>query len=177
LKLIKKRLLIYTRASIFGAIACLLMLIKDVVSGQNAEILSIVVITMTILLAVFSVLEYKKLEAAGLIIENQIMHIRPAVIDVGEHGREAVDSPREVREVFISCFGILLGSKIVKFNHGGVHLKAVEIGCDFICLTYGTNKRTQKIQVLHSAIDSQEIDSIADKFRYETGVIPNIAKM
>lgn len=175
MKLIRGRLYIFTGAAISGAVASVLLFIENVISGQNAEIVSMVTITITIFLAVFSIGEFKRLKAARLIIENQILHIQPAVIDLGDRGKEEVGSPSEAIEVFISCFGILLNSKIIKFNQDGVHLKAVEIGRDFICLTYGTDRRTQKTQIIHALIDEPELNNIVEKFRYETGIIPTLS--
>lgn len=174
MKSIRQRLYFYAAAATLGVVACVLIFIKAVVSGHNAEIMLTVVITVTILLTGFSAREYKRLKAARLIIENQILHIQPAVIDAGDRGKEAVDSPSKTIEVFISCFGILLDSKIIKFNQEGVHLKNVEIGRDFICLTYGTDRRTQKTRLLHAQIDNRELNNIVEKFRYETGVVPII---
>ena len=112
----------------------------------------------------------RKLKTARLIIENQILHIKPAIIDAG-----TCDSPIGGIEIIISCFGILLGSQVIKFNLDGINLKAVEIGSEFICLTYGAkDKQTQKIRILHGAMDSLEMQRIGEKFRYETGVVPII---
>lgn len=175
MKLIKKRLYVYAGAAVCGVAVCILIFIKSVISVQNPGILSILIITMTITLAAFSVREYKSLKVARLIIENQILHIRPAVIDAKETGKETEISPVESIEVFISCFGILLGSRIIKFNQDGINLKAVEIGRNFIFLTYGTDKKTQTTRLLHAEIDSRELVEIVEKFRYETGIVPTIS--
>jgi len=74
--------------------------------------------------------------------------------------------------VIVSYFGILLGGKIIKFNQGGIRLRALEIGAVFISLTYGTEKRTQNIRLLRPVINPAELDKIAEKFRYETGSTP-----
>ncbi len=57
--------------------------------------------------------EYRKLKTARLIVENQILHIRPAVISNGAN--VAVKSEdTDSMEVFISYFVILLDTKIIK---------------------------------------------------------------
>lgn len=117
--------------------------------------------------------EYRKLKTVRLIVENQILHIRPVVIS-----DKACDTAKpedaENIEVFVSYFGILLDSKIIKFNQDGILLKAVEIGRDFISLTYGTDKRIQNTRLLHATIDNGELEKIAEQFRYETGIVPVI---
>lgn len=94
------------------------------------------------------------------------MHIRTAVVSDGA----------DDIEVFVSYFGILLDSRVIKFNQEGTFLKAVEIGRDYISLTYGTDKRVQSTRLLHAAIDDKEVDRIAEKFRHETGIVPVITK-
>jgi len=113
--------------------------------------------------------QYKCFVTAKLIIENQIMHIEAAKIKEGvfENG-----SSRGGIEVFISCFGILLDTRIIKFNIDGISLKGVEIGRESICLAYGTNKKNETIRLLHGGIDDQELQSLVEKFRYETGIVP-----
>lgn len=126
----------------------------------------------TLLLLVFlSVQEYKNLKMAELIVENQIMYIQPAVIDSGI-SRPGGPLSAGVIEVFISCFGILFGSQIIKFNLDRIHLKSVEIGHNHVSFTYGTKFSTKKISILHGALDGRELENIVEKFRFETGIIP-----
>jgi hypothetical protein len=73
-----------------------------------------------------------------------------------------------------SNFGILLDSKIIKFNQGGVWLKDVEIGSDYISLTCSTEGKIWTIRLFHGEIGSEELERIAEKFRFETGVVPKI---
>lgn len=115
--------------------------------------------------------EYGRLRAARLIFENHILHIRTAVID-DDAGDAAKPGKAESIEVFVSYFGILLDSRIVKFNQDGILLKAVEIGPDFISLTYGTDKGTRITRLLHAEIRQGELESIVERFRYETGIVP-----
>ncbi len=61
-------------------------------------------------------------------------------------------------EVFVSYFGILLDSKIIKFNQDGILLKAVEIGRDFISLTYGKGKQIRNTRLFHAEISSGELE-------------------
>ncbi len=75
-------------------------------------------------------------------------------------------------EVVISCFGILLGSRAIKFDASAIKLKAIEIGRELIYLSYGTGKITEKIWILHGTISTQELQSYIDRFYYETGIVP-----
>ena len=117
--------------------------------------------------------EYKKLKMAQLIVENQILHIRPAVIRNSAGDAEEPEDAGSI-ELFVSYFGILLDSKIIKFTYDGIRLKAVEFGRDFISLTYGTDKRVQNIRLLCEVVDRKELEEIVEKFRYETGIVPVI---
>jgi len=122
----------------------------------------------------FLISALKNIKAARLIIENQIMYIRPLVLQIERNGKTYELFARDFMEIFVSCFGILLDSKIIKFNQNGVHLKKVELGHSFIALTYGTNLKTQTTSILHSETENSVLLKIAEKFRYETGITPSI---
>lgn len=106
------------------------------------------------------------IKAAQLIIENQILHIQPAIF---------MDQNESI-EVYVSCFGILLESKIIKFNQEGIRLKAVELGRNYITITYGTDLRMQSTKLIYAEISEYTLQEIVRSFRYETGVIPVITK-
>ncbi len=116
--------------------------------------------------------EYRKLKAAGLIMENSILHIQSVRINTETGGDSSSASPQEGIEIYVSCFGILFDSKIIRFNQDGILLKGVEINQEYICFTYGTDRKTQKTRILHGSFGNSELQSIIDRFRYETGVIP-----
>ncbi|NLA10612.1 MAG: hypothetical protein GX883_00610 [Firmicutes bacterium] len=127
----------------------------------------------TILLALLWRKEYDNLKAARLIIENCIVRIRSAVIE-DKIRNVAEDDHTDGVEVFVSNFGILLDSRIIKFNQGAAQLKAVEIGANFIGLTYGTEEAAQKIRLLSGGFGEGELKEVVEKFRFETGVDPVI---
>jgi len=161
------------RSYIFAAAAGIGVAVSVVVfaCGRTApEIRTQVLLTVSLpagaCMAALWVQECRKLRIARLIAENQILHIRTAVVSDGA----------DDIEVFVSYFGILLDSRVIKFNQEGTFLKAVEIGRDYISLTYGTDKRVQSTRLLHAAIDDKEVDRIAEKFRHETGIVPVITK-
>jgi len=116
--------------------------------------------------------EYHLHKLAKLIIENKILHIETAKINQISNDTSISTSGIEDFEVFISCFGILLGSKVIKFNIDGISLKKVEIGADFIYLIYGRDKKNESILLLHKTIEKPELLSIIDMFRHETGITP-----
>ena len=116
----------------------------------------------------------QRLTAARLIVENQILHIQPAVLRERDSTKESEAASCETVEMFVSCFGILLGSKVIKFNQEGIRLKAVEIGRDYLSLDYGRDMDIRNIRLIHSRPDSTVLAGIIEKFRYETGITPTI---
>jgi hypothetical protein len=122
--------------------------------------------------AILCICDHKKQKIALLIAQNAILHIRTAEIrDVTDFAEKATDTDIEV---FVSYFGILLDSKVIKFNQDGVRLMTVQFGPDYVMLTYGTDNRMQRARLLRPAIPRKELGAIAEKFRYETGVVPDI---
>lgn len=130
---------------------------------------------VTLILFFFLIREEKNFKTAWLIFENRILHIQPAKISYNPCSDFNDAFPVGI-EVFISCFGILLGSKIIEFNLKGISLKTVEIEGQFICLRYGTETQSKSIRILHEGISSHEIQCIVEKFRYETGVVPIVTE-
>lgn len=170
----KIRLLVFI-AGLSGAVSiCLVTIVLSEVSVREyAWFFFYFSISMILISMIGLIREYKKLEIAKIIIENQILHIQCAYSFIAGSGETTLSFPERI-DIFISNFGILLDSKIIKFNQGGVYLKAVEIGRNFISLTYGTDKRMQKICLLRMHMDDQELADLVEKFRYETGVVPVI---
>lgn len=128
--------------------------------------------------------QYSRLKTAKLIVENKIMYIQPMMIsdllwenngfESKDTGNKAENLAVESIEVFISCFGILLGSKIIKFNQKGIKLKAVEIGSSYVSIEYGTDMDIRNIWLLYVRPDNDILSDIIEKFRYETGIIPAV---
>jgi len=175
LKVLKQKAYFLLSAAILWVIASVFIFIRNYFSlGSNIWIYLSAMLTVTVVLAVTTIREYKKIKMARLIVENQILYICPAMIDGFNNNKKEATSPLQVIEVFISCFGILFDWRIIRFNQNGIHLKAVEIERDFISITYGTDKRTKSVRLLHAAIDSRELECIVHKFRYETGIVPII---
>ncbi len=126
------------------------------------------IIVMCFLLG-FLTVTYKGLITAKLIADNRILSIEQAQVIWSAKNRL-----RKVteKEVIISCFGILLGSRVIKYNLDGISLMAVELGDEFISVTYGAERKKQKIRILHERMRVQDLIRITEKFRYETGITP-----
>lgn len=134
------------------------------------------VLAVTLVVALLLAKAIGNIKAARLIIENQILHIQPAVFQEQGRGIESEFHPCEALEVFVSCFGILLDSRIIKFNQKGIRLKAVEIGRNYLSVDYGTDMRVRNIRLLYSRPDNHSLVHIMEKFRFETGVVPVITQ-
>lgn len=174
MKAIKRKNFLLAALTCFGILTGVMFLVfGGGVSEIRAQILLASVMVASAVAAGFWLRELSKLKIARLIAENPILHIRTAVIS-NLSGDTAQQLNTENIEVIVSCFGILLDDKIIKFNQDGIRLRAVEIGGDFISFTCGTEKRTQNIRLLRPAIDLEELDKIAEKFRYETGITPTL---
>ncbi len=161
----------FMATSIFCAVAFTLALILQ---PTNWKPYAVVALTVGLITTFLFFTVRKKLTAARLIVENQILHIQPAVQRVWDSTKESEAKPCETVEMFVSCFGILLGSKVIKFNQEGIRLKAVEIGRDYLSLDYGRDTDIRSIKLIHSRPCSDVLEGIIEKFRYETGITPTI---
>jgi hypothetical protein len=56
----------------------------------------------------------QRLTAARLIVENQILHIQPAVLRERDSRKESEAASCETVEMFVSCFGILLSTRLTE---------------------------------------------------------------
>ncbi|MDR3585081.1 MAG: hypothetical protein P4L59_07115 [Desulfosporosinus sp.] len=172
MKAISQRVCFLVIATGLGVLTAVYSFITDLTMHQlQWDSLLVVAISTTVCLLGFLICENRKLKIARLIIENTILYIQLATIDVCNGGETDNLLPSGGIEVSISCFGILLDAKVIKFNVEGIQLKAVEIGRQFICLTYGKAELTQKIRILHEVISNKELESIVERFRHEIGVV------
>ena len=118
----------------------------------------------------------EKLMTAKVIADSAVICIQPAVI-YGQT-KEEKEEEEELREnfgIYVSSFGILLGTKVIKFNQNGIWLRNVEIGRDYISFGYGAKyEALQTIRLLYSRPGEDELAGIIENFRKETGVVPII---
>ncbi|KAF1084762.1 hypothetical protein SPSYN_01932 [Sporotomaculum syntrophicum] len=173
---IKKRICLFACLTGVGLTVCVVIFMyDDSAHDLHAQILLAILLWASAISLGLWIHEFRKSKIARLIMENPILHIRTAVIS-GISGADMESKDIDNSEVFISYFGILLDSKIIKFNQDGIHLKAVEIGHSFISLTYGTEKWVQTTRLLREAIDKADLEEIYEKFRYETGIVPTFTE-
>jgi xanthosine utilization system XapX-like protein len=161
----------FLAASIFCAVTFAAALILQ---PSNWKPYAVVALSAGLIVTFLFFTMNQRLTAARLIVENQILHIQPAVLRERDSIKESEAEFCETVEMFVSCFGILLGSKIIKFNQEGIQLKAVEIGRDYLSLDYGRDTDIRSIKLIHSRPDNPDLESIIEKFRYETGITPTI---
>lgn len=130
-------------------------------------------ILFTIILIGLWVRENNKMKMATLIVENKILQINSVVVSHKKGKRSKMEDSKGI-EVLISYFGILLDSKIIKFNQEHIRLKAVEIQHGFISITYGTDEWIKNIRLICSILDEEQLKRLSEKFEYETGIKPTI---
>lgn len=172
LKSIRQKLYVYVGITAFGCLLLVFMITGSLTRMEMGLVPVMLIAVFDIVWSGVSFREYKRLKDAQLIIENRILNICPVISD--QNDRRVSGIPAENLEVFISCFGILFDSRIIKFSQEGIRLKSVDIGRDFITLTYGDDRQIRSTRLLRPEIDSSEMIGIVEKFRYETGIIPTI---
>lgn len=131
-------------------------------------------LSLAILMTFLTVGEYRKLVFAQLIVDNKIVVIQAVQAELKSWRRNNIVLSSDSIDIFISCFGILLGSRIIKFNTEGIYLKKIAIGKEFIEIYFGNKNRQQFIRLLNKITDENELTHIIEQFRRETGVIPKI---
>ncbi len=169
-----KNITLYTRLFFVVSILCTaVFVIALILQPPNWKAFGSIALATGFINAILFRVVSKNMKATQLIVENQILHIQPAVLRKGD-SRETETKVCETVEMFVSCFGILLGSKIIKFNQDGIRLKAVEIGGDYVSIDYGTNMNIWNVRLLYARPDSAALGDIVEKFHYETGIMPTI---
>lgn len=173
LKAIKQKLTLLSLLSFLSTVIVLFFLIKEIFILKNSVRLNFIVIFLIALtLLILLIYQYNKFKTAKLILESKILHIESAKIEeetnVKDNGVSFVDGI----EVYISCFGILLGSKVIKFNIDKIILKKIEVDSKYICFTYSSNKKTKMIKILHGSMNKYELQNFIERFSYETGIVP-----
>lgn len=164
---IKRRLYLYAGACLFGTAASILCFISTDRNGPTGRLPLLLLILVSILAAFLSVREGKRLSAASLIVENQILYLASAAFQKCHTGK-----PEKNVEAYISCFGLLLNSEIIKFNQEGIRLKAVEIGRSRLSLDYGSDTMTRRIRLCYAGVANDRLEDMIERFRYETGILP-----
>jgi hypothetical protein len=176
LKAIQRRL--FSIITLFSVLMLVLLIafVIDELIFEVVESFYILLSLVYILILILFIRENNRYILAKLIVENKILCI--PVVEVAKKSPKAdfINIPLGGIDIYISCFGILLGSRVIKFNIDGVALKKVEVGNDFICISYGKGKKNRIIKLIHGVIGADELQCIAEQFRYETGIVPIVVK-
>jgi len=134
-----------------------------------------VIMAMGLVMLLYYSSAHKYFKSAQLIVENAIITIQPVVL----YAPSVKDVTRlhDNSRVYISCFGIMLGTKTITFNQNGIWLRRVEIGHNYISLDYGAGSDTpETIRLLYPRPHGNELAGIIDKFCKETGITPVITQ-
>ncbi|HOE56313.1 MAG TPA: hypothetical protein PLL98_08565 [Bacillota bacterium] len=177
MKKIRRRLFILAGLCSLGLLASLSIITGNIHShGFNGNLYAYVSVFLTIFIFALSAREYKRLAFALMIIENRIISIQAAQTEQKSLKGNNVIITADTIDIYVSCFGILLGSKIIKFNTEDIHLKKIDIGKDFVSIYFGKNENEQYIRLQNRITEDNELANIIERFRHETGVIPNIVE-
>ena len=142
--------------------------------GHVNPILILMLLPIPLLLFTLFILEYRKYKDAMLILDNEIIKIKVAKIEHKTSQNNDSFSTAEDMDASISCFGVLLDSKVIKFNQDKIILNSVVIQRDSISFVYGSKGVSERLTILHGVMDKEQIQNIVDRFRYETGIVPMV---
>jgi len=175
LKAIQQRLTTLAVLSGLGLLVSSTLFVNNTLAFRIDKISFIVfILLISILFLTLFIREYKKFIYAKLIMDNKIIHIQAAEIEKKSKKHNLKAASTKNMDIFISCFGILLGSKVIKFNTQGISLKKIEISNDLIFITYGKEEAYEIIKLLHGVLNEKDLQNIIEQFRHETGIIPVI---
>jgi hypothetical protein len=172
---IRERIRFFAYAFGIGLIASLWLFLENRHQSAHAAVWIFVVLVIVTLFGLL-IGEYRRYRIAQQIYENRILHIQAALIEEADPDGYHTSLPSRGIDVYISCFGILLDAKVIKFNIDGINLITVELGHRYIYLTYGTRERTRKIRILHGGMDNLDQQKLIEQFIYETGTVPVIVE-
>ncbi len=126
-------------------------------------IITAVIITDLILstfLLIMSCRQYLMLRRARLILENQLLHIPAA---------KASDDVKGI-DIYLSCFGMLLGDKVIPFDAGKEKLRSMYIDENSTTITYGGEKNKKTVEFSKYMLTDNELKDFTKKLKFETGV-------
>lgn len=177
MRIIQMKLALYTALSCIVLLLCLLFFIEDfAILNTDIRIVFAILFLIFIMLVGLLLVEYFRYNTAKLIMDNKVIHIQVAKIEENCEKKVFNRLPSIFIEYVISCFGIILGSKVIKFNADGIKLKEVKIDRDTISISYGKNNKYKTIRLLYGSIEKEELDFFTERLYYETGIILNVSK-
>lgn len=107
-----------------------------------------------------------------LIWDNRILAVPSAIVSTpGDRGK------KDMEQIVVSTFGILIGTKIYRWGCDGVHgvrLTAIEIEQEWMYLTFGDAVQTMRVEILHGLEQRQMILDLTQKLWSETGITASI---
>lgn len=107
------------------------------------------------------------LRAVKLIRENRILAVPAAWLQEKGFGHTCIEG------LIVSTFGAIIGSKVVQWGQGGLggsRLLEIAIDRKSIILTFGTETKTAKLELLHGLTEIEAAVRLQDDFMFETGV-------
>lgn len=167
MKVIKNRRNLYATLSVVAIILTVLLLLTQ--KMETATLCSGLTVAALILLYRQS----RLLAAAMVIYDSRILTV-PASVATSENQPEQ----KQAEETILSTFGLLLGNKVYRWGCDGVYgirLREVEIDKEHICLSFGADGETLRLELLHGLADRQGAMEITQKLWHETGVRAEIS--
>ncbi len=116
--------------------------------------------------------ESRCLSDATLIWDNRIIVVPFASISIPSR-----QIKKDIEEIVVSTFGILMGSEIYRWGLDGIYgvrLHTVHINQERMYLTFGDAAQTMKVELLHGMTGKQAVLEAAQKLLHETGVAVDI---
>ncbi len=163
-----------TELFLAGSIICVLFVAFAYFFYMDALFIKALIITDIVFIGILLIminLSYKKIMMAKLILDNGIIHLKETRVILSNAGNE-YQTKDTVAETIVSCFGLLLGTKIIKYNQDHINLKSVELSEKYMTLVYESKYGSKKIRIHHAPMTVPERIRISETFRYETGVKP-----
>lgn len=157
---------IKNRMLFFIVMSCLMFMFSVMAKGMSRGVGILIVLCFIVL----SILEQKKFRLAKLIIDNNIAFIENVCI---KHTHKNERKTEKIG-VYISCFGVMDGSKIIKYNMDGIILKSIVIDNRSICLIREKDHNETILNVPYGNMAKNELLDFARRFEYETGVTADL---
>ena len=167
---LKRRTELFLMGSVIGILFVGFAYIFHVDEVLIKGILITDIIFIGVLLCMITLL-YKKIMLVKLILDNRIVQFKQAKIITHSSNNKAMNYNKDA-EMVVSCFGLLLGNKIIKYNIDGILLMSLELSEQSMNITYGNDTGNKKIRIEHEPISLHELIRISEKLRYETGIMP-----
>lgn len=168
MKAIRNALLLYVVSALLSMMISVFILLW--LPGHFA--ISFAFFIAVVFFVVLAFQQSARLRAARLITENELLQTC-FVAYVNADDRLVPDAGLEA---LVSCFGVLLGSRVIRFNMKDNRLWRVEIAKDSITLVYGPKTAIRQLILLHANMSLLESQALAQQFRFETGAEVVIAQ-